>query len=101
MTVEGLVDHLQADVGKVEQVFQEAADDGKLLKVSYTARFMANGKKFDNSDNYVFRVGAQEVLPGLDQGVKVRACVRFFVRFVRSFDCIAMSFVSMTIHPPE
>lgn len=51
---------------------ETTALNGKLVTVAYQARLMANGKQFDQSQGYVFRIGDGKVIPGWEQGIVVR-----------------------------
>jgi FKBP-type peptidyl-prolyl cis-trans isomerase len=44
--------------------------DGQLLTVAYKGRFMDSGKQFDQSDNFVCRIGKNSVLPGFEEGLR-------------------------------
>jgi FKBP-type peptidyl-prolyl cis-trans isomerase len=47
--------------------------EGQLLTVAYKGRFMESGKQFDQSENFVCRIGKGTVLPGFEKGLMVRA----------------------------
>jgi peptidylprolyl isomerase len=44
-------------------------DQKQLLTVAYKGRFMASGKQFDQSENFVCRMGKNSVLPGFEEGL--------------------------------
>lgn len=49
------------------------ATDGTLIKVAYEGRFFMSTKpRFDKGSGFVFKLGEGRVIPGWDQGVKVR-----------------------------
>ena len=56
---------------KVIGTGEEVKGEGQLLQVSYTGRFMADNKQFDKSDNFVCKIGKNQVLPGFEEGVMV------------------------------
>jgi len=42
---------------------------GKTLKVSYRGVTQSTGKEFDSSNEYSFRIGVGQVIPGWDEGL--------------------------------
>ena len=46
--------------------------EGQLLTVKYTGKFLADGKQFDKSDDFLARIGRNKVLPGFEKGLMVR-----------------------------
>jgi hypothetical protein len=67
---------------KVRGTGEEVKGEGQLLQIAYTGRFMADGKQFDKSDNFVCKIGKNQVLPGFEEGVMVRRVVEFVFRYL-------------------
>ncbi|KAG7371638.1 FKBP-type peptidyl-prolyl cis-trans isomerase [Nitzschia inconspicua] len=55
---------------RVEGTGMLVEGDGQLLTVAYKGRFMESGKQFDQSDNFVCRIGRNSVLPGFEDGLR-------------------------------
>ena len=45
------------------------ASKGRLVTVSYVGRFASNGKEFDRSNDFSFRLGQGDVIKGWDIGL--------------------------------
>ena len=62
---------------KIGSGYTVGDEPSQQLKIKYTATFLEPnpGAKFDFSENFICKTGENTILPGFEEGLKVRVCV--------------------------